>query len=550
MELREIRLQYLNNWQFLLFCTLVAIINKSIISIYYTQLEADKSLYLLFADSYLKIGQFLEPVHLIENNQPSYIFNPAIISPLYSILALPALSLTKSFLHTSYIIDVAGWIIFFTGLVRLSGIFFQNKALTSILILITGFFIFPHQLASTPKDSLAIGLLFWCIYFILKFRSRKKQFAWHSILISCLLVAFASAKFLYTPLVPILLLILIYGSYGSGNPYHLKFSILIAILTIVASFIFYGFLFNQPADQITDLNPLQSEFIRGFYPGNLRQFFPFISSSIFNINFLSVQLEKLFNKPYSAFYRIFQLLDLLILVTLIVKSKWIYLNIIRNHRIFINSQLLICTVILSLLVLMSLIHKPVNYTGNFSEGWTYVNEERSYLFITIFIQLILVYVIYRTSIHLILKILILSLLMLESIHGIYFTTKLIAKNQIVSNTTPVESVVSYMKKWDKSHPEEKAILITNDTHLRWYALLQKKDAFTYSNTSNCNDWMLPDRRTVFLVTRINNSNSLPCRFEQFQEITIGHFKLIIVPPKIIPLSFEILRIEAPINDIQ
>src|SRR5215217_7250953 len=81
-------------------CFAIALLNKCLIAWLYSDISSDKSLYLLFAKTILQGRQPLEDTGII-NGTTNYFFSGAIVSPLYTLLAVPFLWLTKSMLATS-----------------------------------------------------------------------------------------------------------------------------------------------------------------------------------------------------------------------------------------------------------------------------------------------------------------------------------------------------------------------------------------------------------------------------------------------------------------
>jgi hypothetical protein len=154
--------------QVTIFCFLIALLNKILIAFLLTSLEGDKSLYLLFSQSLLDGHGLTEKINLLSQKAPVYSYNPAVISPLYSLLAAPVLWLTGSFFITSLVIDIVAWIVFFSGLYFVAKTILINQFYVNLFILATGFFIYPQQLASTPKDTLAIGLILWSCHLCYK----------------------------------------------------------------------------------------------------------------------------------------------------------------------------------------------------------------------------------------------------------------------------------------------------------------------------------------------------------------------------------------------
>ncbi|HEY0066366.1 MAG TPA: hypothetical protein VGB46_03350, partial [Flavisolibacter sp.] len=140
-------------------CVLLALLNKSLVAWLHTDLEGDKALYLLLSQSILEGHLPLEPTGYASSGEFLYKYNGAIVSPLYTWLAVPALYLTRSFTTTSIIIDVLSWAVFFTGMYRFALLILRQRWAVNVMVLCCGFFLYPHELQSGPKDTLAVGLI-------------------------------------------------------------------------------------------------------------------------------------------------------------------------------------------------------------------------------------------------------------------------------------------------------------------------------------------------------------------------------------------------------
>src|SRR5687768_12184338 len=140
-------LNLLEHKAILRFAVLIAIINKIFIAYIFTDLEGDKSLYLIMAENFLDTGSMLEPIILPDGrNTETYPIH--LLSPLYILLAIPVLAIVDSFELASLVIDALGWILFFTGLARVGSQILRNKTTVVLLILCVGFIVYPHQSTS------------------------------------------------------------------------------------------------------------------------------------------------------------------------------------------------------------------------------------------------------------------------------------------------------------------------------------------------------------------------------------------------------------------
>ena len=495
----------LSNKYLPIFCLIIAIINKSLIANIYSDLEGDKSIYLLFSANFLEQKQFLEPISFIENEQTYFRFNPAINSPFYSFLAIPLLQITNSFSKTAIIIDILSWIIFLTGLYKLSTLIFKDSAISSLLILCAGFFIYPHEIQSTPKDTLAIGILLWSVYFTCSFIRHKSPGILLTLMLSLLFTALALTKYLYFPLVLVFLLILLFYSVILKSKRHFLLAIVASVLNFGVLWLVLSSLSNQDQTNLNLTliqNPVK-EFTKGFYPENIISTFPFISSSFINVNFWGVQLASILKSSYSSISKSFNILDLVILGFLLAGLGWIRKQMSKEAKPVFFIMLIISIAILGMLVYMSVSFKGVQYIGRDSL-WTYVSEPRSYLFIIVFLQLLLFYLILKTNLNPLLKNFLFLLFVIECAHGLYFTIKQTSQKemiqkQLVENSSN-KNIVAYTNYLSEKNKGKEVRLITNDNHLHWYSLLHSIKSYTFSNNTNCNAFNFKSNSILVFAT--------------------------------------------------
>ncbi|HZH96539.1 MAG TPA: hypothetical protein VEY06_11665, partial [Flavisolibacter sp.] len=191
-----LRLNFSGKW-IAITCFVIALVNKIIISWFFTDLEGDKSLYLLFTKSLLSGNSLVEPVNIIDGSK-LLVNNPASISPLYSLLSVPFLWLSGSYYTTSLLMDASSWIVFLLAAFKVGQVIFKEQWITNLFVLSTGFFIYPHQLDSTPKDTLAIGLILWSVYWAHQFINKSNVLNALAVVVFLWLVALT--KFAYVPL--------------------------------------------------------------------------------------------------------------------------------------------------------------------------------------------------------------------------------------------------------------------------------------------------------------------------------------------------------------
>jgi hypothetical protein len=476
----EFFIKSLNSKQTTILCLFLALLNKISIAWLYLSLEGDKSLYLLFSQSLLNGKALLEPVSFIHSSNIEYIYNPAITSPLYSIISAPLLYLTDSYVATSIIIDFIAWASFFSALYIIAKLILVERWIANIFILTAGFFLYPHELASTPKDTLSVGLILWSCYFTHKVIISPKLEMSLVALLCFTYTLFALTKFLYSPLIIIFLVILFINAVIKRSRHHFLHAF-ISIGIVLMSFISFS-LFMTNLKQLSSSYVLNSDgttFIKGIYPENLSYIFPFISSSFINTNFWGVQLERLSHISFTRFNQLFQLIDLLVIVIAL------FFLIFNNKRVkkLPLLFLIMCaigTTIIFMVCYMSFTHKA-QYSAS-GPGYTYVMESRSFLFVMVALQLLAFYFIFSSVNYLRFKLLLLSFFLFEGLHGVYFIIKQMVNLDAVLAHHKAESPNKKIiyKLYHLGMGGQVSSLVTTDNNLRRLALVNGLKAYSFN----------------------------------------------------------------------
>lgn len=453
-------------------CVLLALLNKSLVAWLHTDLEGDKALYLLLSQSILEGQLPLEPTGYASSGEFLYKYNGAIASPLYTWLAVPVLYLTRSFTTTSIIIDVLSWAVLLTGLYRFALLILRQQWAANVMVLCCGFFIYPHELQSGPKDTLAVGLILWSVWLIHRFVTVGPSVA-RTALTCLVFLMLGMIKLLYVPLV---LLFLGFMFYFSVKRRGKRMFHVLAVDTFctLAGLGYYLYLSELQKHTIPFTVELPQTLVKNFSPEALVHTYPFISSSILNTNFWSVQLSDILKLSYDQVITFFQLLDIVLLVLLAVFFRVLFSRLKGYGYSFVVVALLTAGAILLMVFVMAVQYEPVVYAGS-ARGWSFVQDARSFLFPMVFLQAVLFYYIFRhPSASPQLRNFLLLLFFIESLHGGYFTIKRVMGEQEVRQTiqqkTPIKKISNFITGTQKQLGAT-IILSTPDPYLRRYALL-------------------------------------------------------------------------------
>ncbi len=487
-------------------CIIVAIMLKFLIAWTYTELGNDTAVYLLYANHLVQVGFMAEPIRSIETGEIYLLFQNGKNAPLYSLLAAPLLALNLGYVHTHLILSVAGWTLFYTGLLKLTILFYKKRWLANIFIIFSALFLYPHELSAGPKDTLAVAFTIWSIYLSYRFIQLPPKLS-TTVFLFLSLSGLTLVKYLYSPLLVVfvvLMLLYIVMHYNRQLAVHF---ILLLVLFFAEAMMLKYFIYDPSQQFTTGSLSLVSDgtvLIGGIYPENLLSTFPFISSSIINTNFWGVQGEKLFDLPFDFFTKMFRFTDFTLLLVLLTIMLFYW----RKMPTILFMTFIVAATLTGSVMLASLTTKGFSY--KISNGiYTYVTESRSFIVPMVFLQLLVFYFIFQTNIFLIIKKILLFLLVLNVTHNIYFRTKeaLNYKKRIAASTinTPRKKILK--KTLELKEKDINLALVSSDDLLRRHVSLYQVTTYAFTNQTPRLEWMKKGQ-SFLIATPLADSNLL------------------------------------------
>jgi hypothetical protein len=468
----------LNNKKAALLCCGAGIVGKSLIAFFYSDLSADKSLYLLFTQSLLNTGVLAEPIKVFETGGAAYVYDPAIHSPLYSFLCAPFLWLTHSFFATQFIVSFLSWVLFFTALYRVALLLFKAYWRVSIVLLFAAFFLYCHELSSGPKDTLAVGFTLWAAVFARRFLHSSAD--WKitfplAVLLSCMCLV----KLLYIPLAASLLFLLLVFTGLKKSTAHFRQAVLLLGLLFLFGFLMYWLAF-RPAYHLAAVStihlPIERPYARGFYPRNLLITYPFVSASFVDTNFWIVQLVRFVSIPLSAALNVFRIVDVLLLaaISLVVFSRY--------RRLFQNKLMVFFTAasvtMVAVVAYLSVTQETMHYSHGLGQ-FNFVVDARSFLMPMLTLQLASFLFLFYSPRFIAVKCLLLALFFVSFVHGVYFDVKTVLTSPL---TPEAKANTQAFKKIGSLLSENKQLaLVTPNNALRRYAQVHGLPAYAFTN---------------------------------------------------------------------
>jgi hypothetical protein len=341
--------------------------------------------------------------------------------PGYALLQAPVYILTGNYILSAILLDIAA---------AISIIFISRKMLTvlnvplylrNLYTIPAGFFIYYFYFIGSADS---IGIAFYLTALLLMLRSIKEQGRkiFYALSISSCLFAAASIKFLFWPLVFIIPAVILLHGYYHHSSFEKKLGWLTGIFTAAAVIMLLIYQLNTSGSA----GYISAEG-RGFFPGHIKDAYPFIPAS-----FASLSLLERLNA--GSLWDVWKVIHLLILVILIVLA-YTWLSKIRRADISLKGTFLLTSLVIALsisavLLFLSLrIEKEEIMPGYF---WTYLQDGRYYglaeilLHLCIFIVIAKIYSSAKPR-KLALATLLLVFLLPETTRGILFSANRLAR---------------------------------------------------------------------------------------------------------------------------
>lgn len=491
-------------------CLFVAVAGKCLIAFVYASLKADKALYLLFAQSLVETGRLAEPVYAFETGTRHYLYDPAVNSPLYSCLCAPFFWLTNSFFTTQLIVAFLGWGLFLTALFTLAKLLFSLWWRVSFFLLFASFFLYPHELGSGPKDTLAAGFSLWAVVVAHRFLTQKanaKATAVLAVLIACV----ALTKLLYVPLAFLFFAALLVLALCKKSKRHAGQAGLLAGFLLLIGCLVHFFLllpsYRLAASQIRLPSGVPPP-AHGFYPRNLLVSFPFISSSFVNTTLVGVQVERHTPASFADVLNFFRLLDVLLFPVLVWVCVRPYRSIARQP-----AELLLLAVSMTMtgvLVFLSAAEEPTRYR-HIANTFTFIADGRSFLLPMLSLQLFAFRWLFSAQRRRFLRYALALLLFFEASHGLYF----VVKEAVTASATPEAKVnndaLQKINAWisEENAKGNRLRLVSSDNAVRRYVQVHNLPAFAFTRLRANPSWMKKGDRFL-VVTFPQDSLLLKC----------------------------------------
>jgi len=360
-------------------CFILAIVIKTLLVFYFQQTDSDK-LYQVMAGKNLIEGHGLTIKQVHVSNLSKETYEPLVgWPPGYSVLFAIIYSAIHNVDASCFILDIICFIPFFFALRKLLKQLQFPDYLINLLILFNGCLITFYIAQSTPTDFLTLLLtVFVCSLSIALYREEKPVLK--GILLGVFNAMTAWFRYIYIPISFVIPGVLLWNGWFKKDKKLLAYGAYTMALALLSSIALLSL--QEPYTVPTE---------KGIFWSNLMYLDPVLFSAFTDLNFFLMQLSHLTGLSYTTCVRMLQRINMVPFLILLVwlfyysfKRKWIASGV---WQLFIIIGGLTAISIFSVLAILS-----VRYSMYFPlpavAFWTYVGEDRYFIFIHLFIVII------------------------------------------------------------------------------------------------------------------------------------------------------------------
>ena len=472
-------------------CLLFAIANRIIFTSLYSLIGTDTKMQLTYAQNLLA-GEGMGVTKYFTHDLNTPIFDThQWFPPGFSISIIPFLKLSGGDeFKAVFAFDILTVVLFVIA-VRWVG----KKAglpahLNNIVTLIAGCsqYIFFMDWAST--DVISVCFLLFAFAETIGIISKKENISLLRTisygLLFCLPFFF---RYMYLSIAVLLpLLVLLFGIFSKNKDLRAAGSkLLVSSISFLALLVVFNLMTAGNALYIHNVG-------RGFYINQLFDFYPFLPASFINLDFAAQLIGRFSGLEYSRVMYCFKIINV-ILFTFLLISVLRYVGLHKKnltftrHFIFIVTGSSISITIILLLAYLSLTYKHLTWGLT---SWTHVQDARYFSFIYIFILLLFFVSLhqyasfFKQSFIRILVFIALCVLGTESLHGVYYNTKIVSQHKDLAIIREADkgyrNFSTIIAKIKKENPDQQLMVCSPDQYyLHAASQMGYKAIFDYEN---------------------------------------------------------------------
>ena len=493
-----------------IFCLAFAIANRIIFASLYSTIGRDARVQITLAKNLLA-GKGLGVTKYFAADLDHPVFDTTqLFPPGFSFAIAPFLKIFRNDYTAVLAFDIITVLLFILAVRLIGKRVGLSTAANNFLTLIAGCSQYTFIMNGSSTDTIALTFLLFGLGALIKIISEAKSLRWSSVIFTSLLFFLPSFfRYMYIPvsfLFPFL--IFAYGIYfKNGLLRRAAFRIGGCVLVFVSLVFIISYQKSGNSVYVIDTG-------RGFFPAQLIHWYPYIPSSFTNLDFLAQVINKISRIGYTDVFKIFEVLNACLLLFLLfcLLRYWFWKKIKSDREsVFIVSGAVVSISILLLLTYFALTYKPQLY-GIYL--WNYNYESRYFAFIYIFLPtLVLLCISVYTSLaknffYKVLFFLAIGLLLIEILHGVYYNTKILAKQKdviaIKDRVADYKQLPAMLKDLQAKYPDREILITASDqSFLHNASELEYKAIFDYTSL---NTTMLRVKRQSVLLFPIHETD--------------------------------------------
>ncbi len=510
---------------------LISIIGRIIQQIHFTDVTGDK-IFQIQATKNLLEGNGYTFLQAMPSDLSSAVYTPLIKwPPGYSILLSPFYSVFKENLFWGSLgLDILTCISFIWLSRKIIRLFNVPLYAINLYTIITGFYIYTFCSASM-SDLITLVFYLSAVYLTLRLLLSSEKKLSLTLVITFILFCCSVLRYMFIPVVFVIPLYLVANGWVNKNKLLLNRGLFILITLIVLE---GGVLFAQK--QLTGSFAYVSDSAKRFMSGNTLRLDPFLFSSFININLIGVQLEEKAGIPYSKSFLFLQRLHFIpFLLFFVIAVRWLLKKRLKSPGLtdhYISIGVLSSLAILFLLFSLSLIWAPTPGLNKISD-WTFVQEDRYFAFVTFFLQQLVIITVFlhsslfRKWISALLKI-VLYILCITTLHGIYYTAKIISKPENIFLYKSKFEILDYSRKLLEQTIRENAgkriVVYSSDNSLGSYQTVCENVPAVYQKDKLSDLNLRTNNVIVFAMISGIDKDNLNFLQMNFQRDSIGYMR--------------------------
>jgi hypothetical protein len=461
-------------------CFVIAIFCRAIYVIFISRISWDKTIQTLRGKNLLDGHGLSVTQYFIDNPEiPAYDFTPY-WPPGYSVCIAPFLKLTgNNFMLAATLFDMIVSLALIFAIWRLCRKISLPVFACNLMVFISGCFQYIFISKSLPTDTVSLLLIIICINLTLHMLSTGRNISLPVLILSGFIFFLPTGfRYMYAPVSVIFPLFIILVAWKRNRKPLLRTGFLSLFFTIF----FVGSMFLLQK-KITGFATYSINTETGFFPENLKSWYPFGASAFFNPDFIATKISGFTSRSYSRVFFNLMLLNIPVCLLMLFLA-FRFMN--RNKENLFNSpacNFIILGFLLSVLIIFMM--GWLAYTNkNYQKGsyiWNYINEGRYFAFVIIYLQLI----VFKEFISLIgrqkkrlMKVITslgILLILLESLHGVYYSAKIVLRYHEINNLQRPDADYRYFltafHKIRNENPEDDILVISSDPTLSHLAVI-------------------------------------------------------------------------------